>query len=92
MHQNVPQLLQMLERLLVGSPVPPIIWPKAQRRLSGSDDRGVNHTVASDPLREPRDGRSAKIGGHVSRRHAKPNMPLEWNRVLSTECLETVTG
>ena len=40
-HQYVPELLQVLERLCMVTPVPPRVWLLMQRRFSDADDRGI---------------------------------------------------
>jgi hypothetical protein len=40
-HQYMPELLQVLERLCMATPVQPRVWLLMQRRFSDADDRGI---------------------------------------------------
>src|SRR5262245_66400453 len=92
MDQDMPQLLQVLEHILVGSPLPPVSWVEPQRSLSGADGSDVYDAVARDSSRKPWDGGAPEFPRYVVHRKSEPTMPVEQDRMFSTERLEGGTG
>jgi hypothetical protein len=77
-HQHMPQLLQMLQRLRRATPVLPRVWLCVQRRCGASDHGGIQDSITtSNALRKTWHRRSAKIVGHITDRQSNATMPAQ---------------
>ena len=74
----MPELLQVLQRLCVGTVVSPRILLFVQRRFGDSDDSGIQRPIATgDALRQTRHLWSTKIAWNLADVEPKPTVPLQ---------------